>query len=181
MDRRDILADNPVEKRRGYMPGVSVSPGRILFTAGMTGRQPDGTIVPGGMAAQTQRTMERLQAILQHTGANFSQVIKQLLYITDMEAHAAHGRAVRAGFFGEARPTSTALGVRRLADPAMLIEIELVVDLPDSPAGKPLLEKYNVEDHGLDFYQGVIVNGGRLIYLAGQVANNPDGDRRRGR
>ena len=57
----------------------------------------------------------------------------------------------------------------------MLIEIELVVDLPDSPAGKPLLEKYNVEDHGLDFYQGVIVNGGRLIYLAGQVANNPDG------
>jgi enamine deaminase RidA (YjgF/YER057c/UK114 family) len=175
MDRRDILADNPVEKRRGYMPGVSVSPGRILFTAGMTGRQPDGTIVSGGMAAQTQRTMERLQAILQHTGANFSQVIKQLLYITDMEAHAAHGRAVRAAFFGEARPASTALGVRRLADPAMLIEIELVVDLPDSPAGKPLLEKYNVEDHGLDFYQGVIVNGGRLIYLAGQVANNPDG------
>ena len=57
----------------------------------------------------------------------------------------------------------------------MLIEIELVVDLPDSLAGKPLLEKYNVEDHGLDFYQGVIVNGGRLIYLAGQVANNPDG------
>lgn len=83
MDRRDILVDNPVEKRRGYMPGVSVSPGRILFTAGMTGRQPDGTIVSGGMAAQTQRTMERLQAILQHAGANFSQVIKQLLYIRD--------------------------------------------------------------------------------------------------
>ena len=72
MDRRDILADNPVEKRRGYMPGVSVSPGRILFTAGMTGRQPDGTIVPGGMAAQTQRTMERLQAILQRAEADFS-------------------------------------------------------------------------------------------------------------
>ena len=48
------------------------------------------------MAAQTQRTMERLQAILQRAGANFSQVIKQLLYITDMEAHAAHGRAQEA-------------------------------------------------------------------------------------
>jgi enamine deaminase RidA (YjgF/YER057c/UK114 family) len=110
MDRRDILAENPVEKRRGYMPGVSVEPDRILFTAGMTGRQPDGTIIAGGMAAQTQRTMERLQAILQYADANFSQVIKQLLYITDMEAHATHGRAVRAAFFGEARPTSTALG-----------------------------------------------------------------------
>jgi len=157
------------------MPGVSVRPGRLLFTAGMTGRQPDGTIVPGGMAAQTQRTMERLQAILQHAGANFAQVIKQVLYITDMEAHAASGRAVRAAFFGASRPASTALGVQRLADPAMLIEIELVVDLPGSPAGQPLLEKYNVENHGLDFAQGVIVHGGRLLYLAGQVANNPDG------
>jgi enamine deaminase RidA (YjgF/YER057c/UK114 family) len=175
MDRRDILAENPVEKRRGYMPGVSVTPRRLLFTAGMTGRNPDGSIVAGGMAAQTQRTMERLQAILHQAGADFSQTIKQLLYITDMEAHAASGRAVRATFFGDNRPASTALGVRRLADPAMLIEIELVVDLHDSPAGKPLLEKYNTENHGLDFYQGVIVNSGRLIYLAGQVANNPDG------
>jgi enamine deaminase RidA (YjgF/YER057c/UK114 family) len=175
MDRRDILADNPVEKNRGYMPGVSVNPSRLLFTAGLTGRNPDGTIVPGGMAAQTQRTMERLQAILQRAEAGFSQTIKQLLYITDMEAHAASGRAVRAAFYSGARPTSTALGVRRLADPAMLIEIELVVDLAGNAAGKPLLEKYNAENHGGDFYQGVIVNGGRLIYLAGQVANTPDG------
>jgi len=49
------------------------------------------------------------------------------------------------------------------------------VDLGGSGSGKPLLEKYNVENHGGDFYQGVIVNGGRLLYLAGQVANNPDG------
>ena len=38
-----------------------------------------------------------------------------------------------------------------------------------------MLEKYNAENHGGDFHQGVIVNGGRLLYLAGQVANNPDG------
>jgi enamine deaminase RidA (YjgF/YER057c/UK114 family) len=57
----------------------------------------------------------------------------------------------------------------------MLIEVELVIDLAGSAQGKPLLEKYNVEQHGGDFYQGVIVNGGRLLYLAGQVANNPDG------
>ena len=175
MERRNILADSPVEKQRGYMPGVSVMPQRLLFTAGLTGRQPDGSIMPGGMAAQTQRSMERLQAILGQAGADFSRVIKQVLFITDMEAHAASGRAVRAAFFGDDRPTSTALGVRRLADPAMLIEIELVVELAGDPAGRPLLEKFNAEPHGMDFYQGVIVNGGRLIYLAGQVANTPDG------
>ncbi|MBI3327574.1 MAG: hypothetical protein HYZ81_12840 [Nitrospinae bacterium] len=175
MDRRDILADRPIERGRGFMPAVSVNPGRMLFTAGLTGRKADGTIVAGGMAAQTRRAFERLQPILERGGAGFQQVIKQLVYVTDIDAYNASGRAVRATFFGDARPASTGLVVRRLADPAMLIEVELVADLSDSAQGKPLLEKYNAENHGGDFYQGVIVNGGRLLYLAGQVANTPDG------
>jgi enamine deaminase RidA (YjgF/YER057c/UK114 family) len=97
------------------------------------------------------------------------------VYVTDIEAYNATGRAERAKFFGGTRTASTGLVVRRLADPAMLIEVELVVDLAGSPQGKPLLEKYNAESHGGDFYQGVMVNGGRLLYLAGQVANNTDG------
>lgn len=175
MDRRDILAERPVERGRGFMPAVSVNPSRVLFTAGLTGRNPDGSLVAGGMAPQTQRAFERLQAILGHAGARFDDVVKQLVYVTDLDAYNASGRAERAKFFGSARPASTGLVVRRLADPAMLIEVELVVDLAGSPQGKPLLEKYNRESHPGDFYQGVIVNGGRLLYLAGQVANNPDG------
>jgi 2-iminobutanoate/2-iminopropanoate deaminase len=174
MDRRDILADRPVERGRGFMPGVSVNPGRVLFTAGLTGRNPDGSLVSGGMGPQTRRALERLRGVLEHAGASFRDVIKQLVYVTDIDAYNASGRAERSPFFGEARPASTGLVVRRLADPAMLIEVELVVDLTGSPQSKPLLEKYNAENHGGDFYQGVIVNGGRLIYLAGQVANNPD-------
>ena len=174
MDRRDILAERPVESGRGFMPGVSVNPSRVLFTAGLTGRGPDGNLVSGGMGPQTRRSYERLQAVLSRAEARFDNVIKQLTYVTDIEAYNATGRAERNKFFGN-RPASTGLVVRRLADPAMLIEVEMVVDLGGSPGGKPLLEKYNAENHGGDFYQGVIVNGGRLLYLAGQVANNPDG------
>lgn len=175
MDRREILAERPVERGRGFMPGVSVNPSRVLFTAGLTGRTPDGQLVAGGMAPQAHRTFERLQAILAKAGARFDDVVKQLVYVTDIDAYNAAGRAERAKFFGSTRPASTGLVVRRLADPAMLIEVELVVDLAGSPQGKPLLEKYNAENHPGDFYQGVIVNGGRVLYLAGQVANNPDG------
>ncbi len=174
MERRDILAERPLESGRGFMPGVSINPSRVLFTAGLTGRGPDGPLVPGGMGPQARRTYERLQAILSKAEARFDNVVKQLTYVTDLDAYNASGRAERAKFFGT-RPASTGLVVRRLADPSMLIEVELVVDLTGSPGGKPLLEKYNVENHGGDFYQGVIVSGGRLIYLAGQVANNPDG------
>jgi enamine deaminase RidA (YjgF/YER057c/UK114 family) len=175
MDRREILAERPLEKGRGFLPGVTVNPSRVLFTAGLTGRDAAGNLVAGGMAPQAHRTFERLQAILGHAGAGFDAVVKQLVYVTDIEAYNATGRAERAKFFGTNRPASTGLVVRRLADPAMLIEVELVVDLSGSAQGKPLLEKFNAENHPGDFYQGVIVNGGRLLYLAGQVANNPDG------
>ncbi len=175
MDRREMLAERPVERGRGFMPGISVNPARVLFTAGLTGRGPDGKLVTGGMGPQAQRTFERLEAILGHAGARFDDVVKQLVYVTDIDAYNATGRPARAKFFGNARPASTGLVVRRLAEPDILVEVELVVDLAGSPQGKPLLEKYNVEDHGADFYQGVIVNSGRLLYLAGQVANEPDG------
>ena len=157
------------------MPGVTVNPARLLFTAGLTGRNPDNTITAGGMGPQTVRTYERLQAILEHAGASFENVVKQLTYVTDIDAYNAAGRPARGKFFGSARAASTGLVVRRLADPGLLIEVELVADLQSSPQGKPLLEKFNAEKHPGAFYQGVIVNGGRLVYLAGQVANNPDG------
>jgi enamine deaminase RidA (YjgF/YER057c/UK114 family) len=175
MDRREVLAEKPVEKGRGFMPGVSVNPGRVLFTAGLTGRDAAGNLVSGGMAPQTQRALERLQAILTRAGARFEDVVKQIVFVTDIDAYNAVGRAERAKFFGTTRTASTGLVVQRLADPALLIEVELVVDLPGSPQGKPLLEKFNAESHPGNFHQGVIVNGGRLLYLAGQVANNPDG------
>src|SRR5437867_3994403 len=87
MDRRDILAERPVERGRGFMPGVSVNPSRVLFTAGLTGRNPDGSLVAGGMAPQTHRTFERLQAVLAHAGAKFDDAVKQLVYVTDLEAY----------------------------------------------------------------------------------------------
>ena len=117
MDRRDILAERPVESGRGFMPGVSVNPSSVLFTAGLTGRGPDGKLVPGGMAPQARRTFERLQAILARADARFDNVVKQLTYVTDIDAYNASGRAERNKFFG-ARPASTHTrqkGARRAA------------------------------------------------------------------
>lgn len=175
MDRREIRADSPAEKGRGFMPAISVNPGRLLFTAGLTGRTPDGGLVEGGMGPQTQRTFERLQAIVERAGSQLNQTVKQLMYVTDLDAFSTSGRSVRADFIGDVRPAATGVVVRRLADPNMMIEVELVVDLEQPTQGAFQLEKFDVEAHGMDFYQGVIVNGGRLIYAAGQVANNPDG------
>src|SRR3989442_14743949 len=100
MDRRDILAERPVESGRGFMPGVSVNPSRVLFTAGLTGRGPDGNLVPGGMGPQARRTFERLQAGLSRAGARFDNVLKQLACRTDLEAYNPTGRAGPNKIFG---------------------------------------------------------------------------------
>ncbi len=157
------------------MPAISVNPSRLLFTSGMTGRSPEGPVVPGGMAPQAHRVFERLRAVLEHAGAGFRNAIKQNVFVTDPDAYNADGRAISSAALGDHHPASTDLVVPCLADPAMCIEVELVADLSVPVQDRPLLEKYSVESHGIDYAQRVIVNGGRLIYTAGQVANNPDG------
>src|SRR5262249_38974875 len=124
MDRRDVLAERPLESGRGFMPGVSVNPSRILFTAGLTGRGPDGNLVSGGMGPQARRTFERLQGVLSRAEARFDQAIKQLVYVTDLDAYNASGRAERAKFFGT-RPASTGLLLPRLPHPTLPIHVPL--------------------------------------------------------
>src|SRR5262245_54343226 len=109
MDRREILAEKPLEKGRGFMPAISVNPSRVLFTAGLTGRNPDGTLVAGGMGPQTRRALERLSGVLAHAGAKFDDAVKQVTYVTDLDAYNASGRAERPRFFGSTRSASTGL------------------------------------------------------------------------
>src|SRR2546427_9162937 len=104
MDRREILAERPVERGRGFMPGISVNPSRVLFTAGLTGRGTDGKLVSGGMGPQTPRTFERLQALLGPARARFHHVVHQPGYRTDHDPYDATRRAARAQIFRHHRP-----------------------------------------------------------------------------
>ena len=152
-----------------------MSPKRLLFTSGMTGRSPDGPVVSGGMAAQSRRVFDRLSAVLAQAGTDFSGVIKQNAYLTDPDEFNSSGLPISLSAFNKRPPPTSDIVVSCLADPEMCIEVELVADLGGSLEDSPLLTRYSVEDHGIDYAQGVIVNGGRLIFAAGQVGNCPDG------
>jgi len=94
-----------VEKSRGYMPGVSVNPGRLLFHCRHDRASTRRTMVPGAWLRRRNAPWNACRPFWQRAGANFAQVIKQVLYIADMEAHAASGRAVRAGIFRRGPPS----------------------------------------------------------------------------
>ena len=112
MARRNIDVDKPWHRSIPFAQGVEVS-GRVLFTAGITARDPDGDLIDVRAAA----------------GATFEDIVKIVMYTTDIDGFSQHAD-VWHGYF-VARPASTLVEVRRLALPEMTVEIEAVAHLGD--------------------------------------------------
>lgn len=111
----------------GYSQAIEVSGGqRTIFCAGQTSTDSEGSPVhPEDMRAQITQAMDNLETVLRGSGAGLSDVVRLNYYTTDVdrffEAYdAVVGRLAEAG----CQPTSTLLGVTRLAFPELLVEIE---------------------------------------------------------
>ena len=103
--------------------------GDLLFVSGLTAHDADDALVGGDdPAAQARKVLENLQAVLRAAGADFGDVLKVTVFLTDI-ADRALINPVRQEFFGSARPASTLVEVSALALPGMKVEIEAVVGL----------------------------------------------------
>ena len=128
MNRRQIHTGKPMEQRLRYAPGNVVS-GPLLFTSGVTARDPDGKPVGvGDMRRQAEQVVANLMDIFAAAGTDASRIVKLLVCVTDMDAYMQVYDAVGPLYVN--KPSSTLLAVPRLMDPVMLIEIECVVELP---------------------------------------------------
>ncbi len=82
-----------------------------------------GTFAPGDAHAQARRCLELIERALAGFAADRTRIARTRMFVTDIERWPEFGRA-HAEFFGEHRPTTTMVEVRRLIAPDMLIEIE---------------------------------------------------------
>jgi reactive intermediate/imine deaminase len=105
--------------------------GNFLFISGMGPVDGDFKLVGGSdPAAQTRQIMENMKKVLDAAGANFADVLKVTVYLTDVDdRHAIN--PIRQEYFGDARPASTLIGINQLALEGMKVEIEAVVGLAD--------------------------------------------------
>src|ERR1700758_3206553 len=114
------------EGKPAYSHVVTVTgPGKLIYIAGQLGRDPDGNIVSGGMRAQMEQTFQNLDKFLKAAGATWADVVKTNTYVTDFDEFQKCAD-VRMRYLGAATPTSTTVGVTRLAGPDFMIEIEAV-------------------------------------------------------
>tara|TARA_B110000116_G_C16335439_1_gene358651 strand:- start:84 stop:476 length:393 start_codon:yes stop_codon:yes gene_type:complete len=104
--------------------------GDLLFVSGCAPLDSDGKLVGGDdVAAQARRTLENVGAILEAAGATFADVLKVVVYLTDVNDHAAIN-PVRQEFFGTSKPCSTLIGINELIVPGMKVEIEAIAGIP---------------------------------------------------
>lgn len=120
---------NPVtwSVEMGFNQGEVVSGHtRTLYISGQTAMSGDGKPQhDGDMAAQLRLSIDNLEAVLGEAGMSLANLVRLNVYTTDVDLLFQHYGELAARL-GAARvaPTSTMLGVTRLAIPGQMVELE---------------------------------------------------------
>ncbi|MFW6598453.1 RidA family protein [Propionibacteriaceae bacterium Y2011] len=122
-------AVNPVtwSTAMGFNQGELVTGAtRALYCSGQTAMNADGAPQHAGdMAAQLALSLDNLVAVLDHADMSLANLVRLTVFTTDVDLLLQHYGvlAARLGEVGVA-PTTSMLGVTRLAVPGQLVELE---------------------------------------------------------
>ena len=99
---------------------------RMLICAGQASVDAEGRPAhPDDMHAQAMQALDNLETVLGQAGFTLADVVRLNIYTTDVDRFfEAHGPIVERLTAAGCRPTSTLLGISRLAFPELLIELE---------------------------------------------------------
>ncbi|CAB3773678.1 membrane protein [Burkholderia sp. MSh2] len=106
-----------------YSPAVTAN--GLAFISGQIGLRADGSI-PDSPEEQIDVAFKRIEAILEHLGLDFSDVVELVSYHVDVGAHLAVFRAVKERYIRSDFPAWTILGIAALARPELIVEIKVV-------------------------------------------------------
>lgn len=97
----------------------------LVFTAGQIALDPaTGQVITGDVAAQTERVLRNLSAILKAAGSSLERVVKTTVFLKSMGDFAAMNE-VYGKFFNSRPPARSTVEVARLPKD-VLVEIDVV-------------------------------------------------------
>jgi 2-iminobutanoate/2-iminopropanoate deaminase len=125
-----IAVDGAPRPFAGAPDNQANAAGGFVFCAGQVPLDPDtNAIVEGDIAAQTERVLQSLSAVLAGAGCSLDDVVKTTVFMTDL-GEFADMNTVYAGHFTSQPPARSTVQVAALPAGAR-VEIEAVALLPD--------------------------------------------------
>ena len=128
MTRDALFPDGVARPRAPYSPVVRS--GDHVYTAGQVAFDEQGTLVDGGVAAQTTQVLANLASCLRAAGCGLEDVVKVNVFLLDLADFEAFNEVYRTAF-DEPYPARTT--VQAGLPGGIRVEIEAVARIPDTP------------------------------------------------
>lgn len=130
MSKNKIIRTNQAPAPVGPYNQAIAATGEMIFIAGQIPLNPQtGEIVgTGDIAQQTQQVMSNLGAILEAAGANWENVVKTTVFLTDLVNFAPMNQVYAQYFNVETAPARACVEVSRLPKD-VLVEIDCIAVL----------------------------------------------------
>jgi 2-iminobutanoate/2-iminopropanoate deaminase len=115
-------------KLQSYYNHVKIRPGTPVHATGQVSWDEEGEVVGAGdIDAQVARTYANIGLLLKGLNATPDDIVKTVTYVTDPGFAPAIHKGRLKFFEGVELPASTFIHVAGLADPRLLLEIDVVV------------------------------------------------------
>ena len=122
----NIFLDN-YKTRGSYSPAKKIDLGdsHLVFVSGVQApKDDDHNVVTDDIAEQTKLVFEDINKILNKAGASLDNVVKAVIYLTDMNDFDVVS-PIRGEYFKNSMPVSTMVEVNRMTRNGAKIEIEV--------------------------------------------------------
>jgi 2-iminobutanoate/2-iminopropanoate deaminase len=124
----EVVSTDQAPRAIGHYSQAVIT-GNLIFTAGQAGFDPaTNEVVPGGIAAETDRALRNLAALLSSAGSNLQHVVKVIIFLVDMADFPVMNE-VYMRHFGAHKPARSTVAVSRLPKDVR-IEIDVVAVKP---------------------------------------------------
>lgn len=125
MARRIIQTDRAPKAIGPYSQAIQIEAGKLTFLSGQIPIDPrTGEVITGDVAAQTERVMENLKAVLAAAGLDFSHVVRCGIFLADL-ADFAKVNEVYGRYFQNPPPARSTVQVAGLPRGAR-VEIDAI-------------------------------------------------------
>jgi enamine deaminase RidA (YjgF/YER057c/UK114 family) len=117
-----------------YTHVIVATGSRMVFVAGQVAEDGEGNLVgPGDMAVQARQAFANVGRALAGAGARPDQVAKITIFVVDYRHEFLSAvEAGRVALFKDHKPVDALIGVKTLAHPGCLIEIEATAVVDDA-------------------------------------------------